>query len=249
MASADTVMRMTWISAASASALPWPKRCSASAGIAAQRTPRKVTMLATRSSAVSARLPSIATEPVSQLAQTFSATRNSSHGHAGHGGAPGQLAALGAVGALGMGVGVGVVRGSRVEQAFVPAAGRAREQPALVQPVRPVGPEFDAARNDTIAAPVRRPWHRLAVEARLHVFVAPFERLAAFAAGATGRTPRRRAGNRGRGLRNRRPPRCRARARPGLRSAPGGAGTSSGRARPLRGLSASSPPLRLSSLV
>ena len=62
--------------AASASALPWPNRCSASAGIAAQRTPKKVTRLAMRSSAVSARLPSMATDPVSMLAQTFSATRN-----------------------------------------------------------------------------------------------------------------------------------------------------------------------------
>lgn len=65
---AEAVISMTWNSAASASALPCPKRWSWSAGCAASRTPYSVTQLASRSSPESARLPSIATEPVVQAA-------------------------------------------------------------------------------------------------------------------------------------------------------------------------------------
>ena len=65
IATADTAMMNTCASATSASALPCPKRWSLSAGCAAMRTPNKVTRLASRSSVLSAKLPSIATDPVS----------------------------------------------------------------------------------------------------------------------------------------------------------------------------------------
>ena len=61
---AETEISATWASATNASALPCPKRWSLSAGTAAILTPRRVVMLAITSSAVSARLPSIAVEPV-----------------------------------------------------------------------------------------------------------------------------------------------------------------------------------------
>ena len=48
-----------------------------SAGCAATHTPTSVTTLATRSSAVSARLPSIAVEPVASTAHLFSTRRSS----------------------------------------------------------------------------------------------------------------------------------------------------------------------------
>ena len=68
---------MIWKIAASASALPCPKRWSSSAGIDAIHTPVSVARLAIRSSAESARLPSMAVEPVRQLAQLLSATSTS----------------------------------------------------------------------------------------------------------------------------------------------------------------------------
>ena len=62
-----------WESAASASALPWPKRWFASAGCAATYTPTSVARLAIRSSAVSARLPSMAVESVCHNAHVLAA--------------------------------------------------------------------------------------------------------------------------------------------------------------------------------
>ena len=65
---AEIEISATCAIAASASALPWPKRWSRSAGMAATRTANRVTSEATRSSPVSASEPSIATEPVAQAA-------------------------------------------------------------------------------------------------------------------------------------------------------------------------------------
>src|SRR4051812_3583352 len=48
---------------------------------------------------------------------------------------------------------------SRVEQAFPPAVAVTQEQPALVQPVWPVGPEFKALGAEAVARPARRPRH------------------------------------------------------------------------------------------
>ena len=60
-------------SAASGSALPWPKRCSRSAGTAACRTAKKVTSEAAASTSESTRLDSSATEPVPIQATNFAA--------------------------------------------------------------------------------------------------------------------------------------------------------------------------------
>ncbi len=65
---AESEISTTWNIAASASALPWPKRWLASLGMAAIHTPISVARLATRSSPVSARLPSIASDPVESTA-------------------------------------------------------------------------------------------------------------------------------------------------------------------------------------
>ena len=70
--SAEIEISTTWNIAASASALPWPKRWVSSSGRAAIHTAASVARLATRSSAVSARLPNIAVDPVDQAAQVLS---------------------------------------------------------------------------------------------------------------------------------------------------------------------------------
>ena len=62
-----------WPSAASGSALPWPKRCSRSGGIAAWRTATKLTSEAAASTIESTRLDSSATEPVPIQATNFAA--------------------------------------------------------------------------------------------------------------------------------------------------------------------------------
>src|SRR4029453_10387638 len=74
--------------------------------------------------------------------------------------------------------------GSWVKQAFDPAFAGARKQPALMQAVRPAGPEFDGVGLEAETAPARRPWHDLALEALLHFLVARLE------IGAAGERPR-----------------------------------------------------------
>ena len=59
---ADAVMKAPCASPASGSALPWPKRCSLSAGVKASRMAKRLSPAVKRSSAESARLASIATE-------------------------------------------------------------------------------------------------------------------------------------------------------------------------------------------
>ena len=59
---AEAQMKAPWVSPASGSALPWPKRCSASAGDSASWMANRLSAAVNRSSALSAMLASIATE-------------------------------------------------------------------------------------------------------------------------------------------------------------------------------------------
>ena len=67
------VIKADWPSTASGSALPWPKRCSRSAGLIAWRTATRLTSDATASSSESTRLDSSATDPVSSQAANLTA--------------------------------------------------------------------------------------------------------------------------------------------------------------------------------
>ena len=60
-------------SAARGSALPWPKRCSRSAGVAACRTAKKLTKEAAASTSESTRLANSATDPVPTQATNLAA--------------------------------------------------------------------------------------------------------------------------------------------------------------------------------
>ena len=60
--SAEAVMKAPCASPASGSALPWPKRCSASAGVSAWRMAKRLMEEVKRSKAESASEASIATE-------------------------------------------------------------------------------------------------------------------------------------------------------------------------------------------
>ncbi len=71
--SALPVMNADCPSTASGSALPWPKRCSRSAGVIAWRTATRLTIDAAASSSESIRLDSSATEPVSSHAANLTA--------------------------------------------------------------------------------------------------------------------------------------------------------------------------------
>ena len=69
-------MKATCTSPANGSALPCPKRCSASAGTRAWRMAMRLTTEAAASSAESNRLDSTLTEPVSRNAPNLSTIRN-----------------------------------------------------------------------------------------------------------------------------------------------------------------------------
>ena len=70
------VIKADWPSTARGSDLPWPNRCSRSAGLIACRTATKVTSDATASSSESTRLDSSATDPVSSQAPNFTVINN-----------------------------------------------------------------------------------------------------------------------------------------------------------------------------
>src|SRR5882672_5633186 len=71
----DAAMKPAWTRPARASALPWPKRWSASAGISAWRTAKNVTSEPTKSSEVSTSDDSMLTESVTHHAASLAAIR------------------------------------------------------------------------------------------------------------------------------------------------------------------------------
>ena len=187
-----------------------------------------------KSSTVSARLPSIATEPVSQLAQTLQRDQEQGHRDAGERGPHGQRGAIGCHGDVrGRGDGHGRDDGERrswVKQPFGPAVchrartGGAHAAGAAGRSRTPFARALRESRSS--AAGAARPGLRSA-------FSLPRSGLRmsrVCRAGAIGRKPMRRAGNPGCGWRNRHRLHAPRLPRPSLRSEPGGAATSSGTA-------------------
>ena len=72
---AEPMIRPAWPKAAKGSALPWPKRCSVSAGTSAWRTASSVTTEAAPSSKESTRLESRLTESESHQPTSLTATK------------------------------------------------------------------------------------------------------------------------------------------------------------------------------
>src|SRR6185312_6997666 len=143
------VMEPAWVSPASASALPWPKRCSVSAGDSAVRTATKVISEPTRSSDESISDDSMLTESVASQATTL---------------APIMTRATdveATVAAFMSDPEAVLIVSSWVEGACRPRSfGRSATvfQP-IVQAERAVLPELDQQRLQTKARPVRRPRH------------------------------------------------------------------------------------------
>ena len=208
---------------ASASALPWPKRWSASAGISAWRTAKKVTSEPTRSSDESTSDDSMLTESVIQPRRRLGDDQDRPR-------PPSRRwwpAASGAVARS-------PSSASGIEGARRP--GLARRGAAVLQPVvqaeRAVLPELDQQRLQAEARPVRRPRH-LADDVPGREFGdALLQREAALERPRLVRRPGADLAAARRGSRSRRRPPRPWSAPPALRGAPAGAATSSGTAAP-----------------
>src|SRR6266850_3974310 len=145
----DAAMKPAWTRPARASALPWPKRWSASAGISAWRTAKNVTREPTRSSDVSIRDDSMLIESVIHQAATLATIR---------------IAATSIEAMVASRIrrwGSNAIVASGVEGARRP--GLARRDTAVFQAVvqaeRAILPEFDQQRLQAETRPVRRPRH------------------------------------------------------------------------------------------
>src|SRR5262249_45083907 len=153
-----------------ASALPCPKRWSASAGTSAWRTAKKVTREPTRSSDVSTSDDSMLMESVSHQAIPLATTRNIA------------TAMEARVASRIRRCGWAAMVASGIERARCP--GLARRGPAVFQPVvqaeRAVLPELDQQRLHAEARPVGRPRHLADHILGGHRRDALFQRKAAF---------------------------------------------------------------------
>src|SRR5882672_618354 len=145
----DAAMKPAWTRPARASALPWPKRWSASAGISAWRTAKNVTSEPTKSSEVSTSDDSMLTESVTHQAASLATIRMTATAIEAM--VASRIRRCGSIAIVASGI-EGPCRPGLAWR------GAAVFQP-VVQAERSILPELDQQRLYAIARPVRRPRH------------------------------------------------------------------------------------------
>src|SRR5271169_5476937 len=159
---AEPPMKAAWPSPASDSALPWPKRCSRSAGVKAWRTANRLIMEAAASSSESIRVESNATESVTRNATILTMISTAATATEAWVAAVIKRAFLGLVTGVSV-IGQSPPHRSRIEPLGPPAISLAPIDDALVESKRALAPEFDARRCHPKARPIR--WARHMAEA------------------------------------------------------------------------------------